>query len=751
MVWDGPPGTPSSGLPVQLTRFFGRRSELAELHRMIPRARLLTLVGAPGCGKTRLGIELGAQLAPGFRDGAWLVELASVADPGLVANAVGATLGVREQPGRALAETLIEALTTAELLLILDNCEHLTDAAAGLVRRLVGSCPSVRVLATSRVPLGLPGEQVWRVPPLDLAPAVDLFTDRAVLAAAGFQTDAAGRGAVAEICRRLGGLPLAVELAAAWTRVLSPGQILDRLGDALPLLRSGARAAGPRQETMEATVGWSYRLLRPAEQSLFDRLSVFTGGFDLAAAQAVAAPGEDVLDGLASLVDNSLVLATPMPAEPMRYRMLEPVRQCGEAWLAARGEERDLSRRRHAEHYLEVAQRWDAALRGDQRAAALRRLIRDEANLRQAYDWARGRCPELGLRLCAALAHFWELRGRVNDGRARLDEVLADDTIDRRVRATGLSRAGRLAWRQRDYSQARARFEESLSIVRELGDQLAVARRLRGLALVAMSEGDPGTAVQLCERSVATFRAHGDEQGLAWALIYLGWARYVHGEVARGDAHMREALAVNQAAGSVAARVNAHIGLAYGAVVAEDLRAERAHVVDALTALREVGGVVEEPDWLWASCALAAGEGRIRSAYRLAGAAEALGRRGGSLLNEQFEAPIERLLERAGHRLGRAEADRLKAEGARMALPALLAEALAEPGAETGPPLTAREREIAGLVARGLTNVEIARELFISKRTVESHVDHIKQKLGAGTRNQVMAWGLRELPEVRGP
>jgi predicted ATPase/DNA-binding CsgD family transcriptional regulator len=723
-------------LPARLTRFFGRDAESTALEEAITGARLVTLTGAPGCGKTRLGLELGDRLSERFRDGVAFTELAPISDPAQVASAVGVALRIDEEAGRPMAATLVDALGGAELLLVLDNCEHVDAAAADLAGRLVAACPAVRILATSRVPLGLPGEQVWSVPPLEGEPAVELFVDRAGLAAGGFAVDADGRALVERICDRLDGLPLAIELAAAWARVLSPGEILDRLDAALPLLTT-AREAGARQQTMEAAVEWSYRLLPAPEQRLFDRLSVFAGGFDLRAAEAIAA-SEAALGGLTVLVDHSLVLAERASADAMRYRLLEPVRQCGETWLAAQGEPEKIARR-HAEHYLEVALEADDGLRGGDRAGALRRLEQEEGNLLRALEWARDRDSELGLRLCAALAGFWELRGRVNDARARLEELLELDMPDRRLRATALSRAGRLAWRQQDHERARGLLEESVAIVRELGDKPGLARRLRNLALVSMSEGDLETGIRLCEESAAIFRAHDDEQGLVSALIFLGWARYAAEEFPAGDRHMRDALAVNRAVGSVAAAVNALIGLAYGANRQGNEPAQRAYLVEALTIMRNEGGPVEDPDWLWAASGLAAAEDRIRSAFRLAGAAQALGRRGGT--HTQFIGPLLESLDFEARRIGNANVERLEAEGARMTLDELMAEALAEPGDD---PLSPREREVAELVAQGLSNVEIASTLVISKRTVESHVDHIKRKLGYRTRNEVMAWAMRE-------
>jgi predicted ATPase/DNA-binding CsgD family transcriptional regulator len=727
--------------PAWLTHLFGREPEIAALGSVLDDARLVTLVGPPGAGKSRLSVEVADRVEPRLVDGVHVVELAPLADPRATAGAVGSALGIAEQPGRPMADTLVEALAEREVLLVLDNCEHLVAEAAEIVHRLLVECPSVSVLATSRVPLQLSGEHVWNVKPLDEAAAVEMFLDRALLATSDFPTGDAPRRLIREICERLDGLPLAIELAAAWTRVLSPTQIVERLDRALPMPKSGIRRETPHHETMDATVDRSYGLLDASAQALFETLSVFAGGFDLPAAEAVAAPGEDVLTGLTSLVNHSLVLTEPAAVETMRYRQLEPVRHCGARRLVARGDH-DVVRGRHAEHYLDVARCAAVELRGDQRGAALRRLEREEGNVLGALDWTRVHHSELGLRLAATLAPFWELRGRVNEGRAWLDEMLAIGAPERALRGTALARAGRLAWRQRDYAPARRMLEESLGIARELGDAVAVARRQRGLALVPMTEGDTATATELCERSIAACRAHGDDAGLVWGLIFLGLTRYIAGDLTGGDHHIDEALTLNRRVGSVAATVAGNLYASYAANRRGDLPAERTHIVEVLAAMRQPGGIVEEPDWLWASAALAAGEGRNEATLRLAGAAQALSRRTGSHINEQFMDSLDDVVTQARRHLGRARSDRLMADGAAMTFEQLMAEAEAMAGEGADHPLTPRETEIAELVGQGLNNVDIAQRLYISHRTVESHVEHIKRKLEVTTRHQVVMWAL---------
>jgi predicted ATPase/DNA-binding CsgD family transcriptional regulator len=740
-------GLPTSGsgnLPVQLTRFFGREAETAELEGVLAQARLVTLTGAPGCGKSRLGIEVGQHLAPRSRDGVWLVELAPVADPERVAGAVGFVLEIGERADRSMPDAICDALADRELLLVLDNCEHVAAAAAELTGQLVERCPSVRVLATSRLPLGLPGERVWAVAPLTAEPAVELFVDRARLLSNDFRVGDSGREQISRVCDRLDGLPLAIELAAAWTRVLPPAQIADRLDDALTLLATAGRTASPRQETMEATVDWSYQLLLPVEQRLFARLSVFAGGFDLAAVEAVAGPDQDALTGITALVDHSLVQVEPAPGGSMRYRMLEPLRQYGAAVLAA-GDERDEIRHCHAEHYLDVAQGFDAALRAGRRPEALRGMEREEGNFVAALEWAATQPSDLGLRLCAALAQFAELRGPVSEWRARMEEMLKVDTSDRRLRASVLSGAARLAWRQNEYGRARTLLEESLAIAYEFDDRPAVARRMRTLALVSMFEGDLEAAVELCEQSIAIFQTEGEERGLASSLIHLGWARYIEGDLGAGDAQMREALAISRARGYDTTIALSLLGLLFGAQLAKDLESARRYLVDALAAARDSGMAIGTAGWLWASAVFAADEGRSNNALRLVGGAEALSRRLGNDIGSEFMDQLRQpRLDPAFDAVGSEASARLVAEGSRMSLDELIAEAVAEPASETSGPLSRREREVADRVARGLTNAEIAEDLFISKRTVETHVDHIKQKLGHGSRSQVMAWALRE-------
>jgi predicted ATPase/DNA-binding CsgD family transcriptional regulator len=729
--------------PLLLSRYFGRDAARAELLGIIERSRLVTLVGAPGCGKTRLSLELVVHLAERCSADVRFVELAPVGESSMLASGVAAALGLRDQPDRSAEDALVEALADDNRLLVLDNCEHLLGAVAELAMRLLGACPSLRIVATSRSALGLRGERVWRVPPLDPGSAVELFRHRSGLDGPSAGSDRSADRVIDLICRRLDGLPLGIELAAAWAGVLTPMEIFDRLERALPLPSRHLRDTDPRHETMEATVEWSLRLLAPAEQLLFEQLSVFAGGFDLDAARAVAT-GDDVLDGLASLVDHSLVLADATTAETMRYRLLEPVRQCAEARLASRGA-RDAARHRHAEHYLQVARYIDAELRRHEPLSALSRLDEEEGNFRVALIWARRQADDIGLRLSTALAAPWAIRGRVNQARSWLDEMLEQHAgaADRRLRASGLARASRLAWRQRDYQLTTALLEESLAIERELGDSPAVARRLRSLALVAMARGDLTEAERLCRQSVSIFRSHGDRYGLTLALAFLGMTLQLVGEREQAEVYAREALDLHRVDRNVTAAIYSVASLAFGAIAAGDITRLRTHTAEVAELLRTLRGKHEDPSWLWwTAAALAGAERRYHAALRLAGAAEATARRDGLQLHEQLRTRVLPWLECARAQLGPAKTSELSAEGARLTLDELIDEALREPDRRTDPPLSPRELEIADLVAAGLTNSEIAERLVISTRTVESHVDHIKTKLGFARRARIVAWAI---------
>jgi predicted ATPase/DNA-binding CsgD family transcriptional regulator len=755
-------------LPERSARFFGRKAEVEELCRLVEGERLLSLVGAPGCGKTRLAIEVAAQVASAFDGGVRFVELASIGGPESVVTAVGLALGVPEGPGRSMLDVLTDALREAgPVLVLLDNCEHVLEGAAAWAGHVVTACPEVSVLTTSRAPLGVPGERRWNVPRLDLVAAVQLFTDRARAVSGGPEPgpdvgsngpDGSGgangpdEAVVEEICSRLDGLPLAVELTAAWSRLLSPGQILDRLTEGARELSAPGRGHEPRHDTMAAAVEWSYRLVPAGAQRVFERASVFAGGFDLEALEGVAGrddpadPDDDVLVWLAELVDNSLVLTERVPGGPMRYRMLEPVRQHAEARLARRGEG-DEVRRRHLDHYLDLAARYDPWQDFGDRAIRLEQLAQDEGNLLAAWEWARRQPSDVGLRLGVACGQYFAYGGRVNEGVRWFEEALAKGTEDRRLRADALLAVGQLAWRSGDYALARARLEDALVLAGSLGDPVFHGRALRILSAAEFSIGHTEVAADQAEQAIDLYRACGDGVGTAGALISRAWARYAQGDVDGGNDDMRAALVANEPFGNVTVTAYGHFGLSYGAALAGDTEAQHTHLAAARVAI-DAGGIVERADWLAQSAVLAAQQERPHTAVRLLGGMDTWGRRrGGSRMPAQLGALFTPIIEKLFLQVGSPLGDRLWARGREMRWAELVAEALSpEPDRS---PLTRRETEIAELVAEGLTNVDIARRLVLSRRTVESHIDHIRQKLTLGSRNEIIVWVLQESPPSR--
>jgi predicted ATPase/class 3 adenylate cyclase/Tfp pilus assembly protein PilF/DNA-binding XRE family transcriptional regulator len=570
------PQSPRTNLPVQPTSFIGREREQDEVLGLLDRAPLVTLIGAGGAGKTRLSLAVAARLVEQYPDGVWLVELAALTDAGLVPQAVARMLRLREEPGRPLLATITAALEPRHLLLMLDNCEHLVAACAELATALLSACPAVHLLATSREALEVAGEVTYRVPSLGapglahLSPlehlsgyeAVQLFLERARARRHDFALAARNARAVAQICAWLDGIPLAIELAAARTSTMSVEAIASRLDDCFRLLTGGPRTALPRQQTLRATLDWSYSLLSMPEQILLNRLSTFTGGWTLEAAEAVCSAegvqGIEVLDLLSALVNKSMVQIDDIDG-PSRYRLLETVRQYGQECLAARGEMGALQGE-HAHYYLELAEEADAALRGKAlhgkaQAEWLALLEQETDNLRAALRWARESGEaETGLRLAGALWRFWYMRGYVSEGRQWLDELLATDRYGHArasaaTRAKALNGAGVLATIQDDLDQATALYEESLALQRELGDRWGIAACLNNLGNVALDRGSYERAAILHEESLALRRESGDRWAVAASLNNLGEVARHQGKFDRAARLYEESLALHREVG----------------------------------------------------------------------------------------------------------------------------------------------------------------------------------------------------------
>jgi predicted ATPase/DNA-binding SARP family transcriptional activator len=551
-----PPQPAHTNLPVQLTSFIGRARELAELKRLLGSTHLLTLTGPGGIGKTRLALQLAAEVLEPFAAGAWLVELASLGDPALVTPTLAATLGVHEQPGRPLLDALLDYVRAKSLLLLLDNCEHLIEPCAPLVESLLRAAPGLRIVASSREALGLTGETVYRVPSLALPDprhlrdldalahneSVYLLVDRAQAAYPSFRLTARNAPAIVQICRRLDGIPLALELAAARTRVFPPEQIAARLSDRFRLLTGGSRTALPRHQTLLALIDWSYELLSEGERVLLRRLSVFAGGWSWEAAQAVCGDGlgDEVLDSLVSLVDKSLIVVEePMEAAEGRYRLLETIRQYAREKLLASGEA-EAVRDRHLEYFLRLAEEAEPRLRRAEQLGWLNRLETEHENLRTALAWSleRGKSDRV-LRLAGALSYFWELRGYWSEGCKWLDEALARASHEQRgkgsasepspltppeqaQRAKALYGSGRLRFMSLlDPDVSRAMVEESLRMWCELGDKWWMAVALEHVGFMSGVEGDVQMARTRLEEGVALAREVEDRWPLALCLVRL--------------------------------------------------------------------------------------------------------------------------------------------------------------------------------------------------------------------------------------
>ena len=507
-----------NNLPAQLTRLIGRTDEIAGVRQALNGNRLVTLTGPGGTGKTRLGLQVAAEVLAEFRDGVFFIDLSALTDADLVSQEIASTLRVRAEPGRALLETLSDHLQGKELLVVLDNFEQVLDAGAAVLEPLLRSAGALKALVTSRLPLHLYGETEFAVPPLALAnvdrlPDVDallrfealaLFAERAAAASPGFLVTPENGRAVAEITSRLDGLPLAIELAASRIRVLSPEQLLARLEHRLPLLQAQDRNVPERQRTLRRTIEWSYELLDEAERRMFCRVSVFAGGADLGAVDAVANPdgelGLDTIDGLASLVEASLVRRMETEGDEPRFVMLETIREYGLERLAASGEE-SVVRRRHAEHWIAVTERATGSLFGAEQVASRQRLERDHDNFRSAMSWIlRSGEAEVGLRLGAALREFVRVGSHVREGARWLEQVLALPGASGRthIRARALMAAADAAsWSGEMHGEAHIRItEEALAIYRELDDAIGIADALEecGVALLADGQADAGRA-----------------------------------------------------------------------------------------------------------------------------------------------------------------------------------------------------------------------------------------------------------------
>ncbi len=596
---------PPSNLPARVSTFIGREAELAGVRRLITDSRLVTLTGSAGVGKTRLGLQVAAGLLASSRDGVWFADLAPLQDPDLVALTVASVLGIPEDPGLSPVHTLVEAVGEQSMLVLLDNCEHVIDACAKLADMLLRHCPNTRLLATSREPLGIDGERVHRIPPLDMpaddddvdtirsTEAVRLFADRAAQQGVSLTWDRPTASVAGRVCRRLDGSPLAIELAAARLRVMSVTELDARLDQRFAILTGGSRAALPRQQTLLAMLDWSWELLNSAERHVLARLSVFAGGFDLAAAEAVTVGAEvlpdEIVRHLGALVDKNLVQFEDSGGGPVRYRLLETVRQYGARQLEALGPSAvDDARSAHRDQYLALAEAAAPQLVGHDQSEWLDRLDLELGNIRAAiaYSLKRRDLPP-GIRLAAALRVFWKARGHATEGiealRALLDLPAGEQAL---LRARGLAAAAYLLEQTGGYAIAEQYCAEGLAIARAAGNDHLVADLLYLRAYVLLRRGQPGKALPFIEAGLGLARQQEEPHVTAHLLAARSFALDLRGDHADALHDARESVLLYRQAGD-----RRHVGtmlgnLGYAELSLGELDAARTHLVESLDIAR---------------------------------------------------------------------------------------------------------------------------------------------------------------------
>ncbi len=859
-----------NNLPAQLTSLLGREQEVMTVCALLrqPGVRLLTLTGTGGIGKTRLGLQVAKELLDEFVDGVYFVPLAPIADPSLVIPIIAQVLGINEDGGRPFQGLLQTYLRNKHLLLLLDNFEQVTAAAPELANLLSG-CPDLKVMVTSRAVLHLHGEHEFPVPPLALPdlqhftqrpesealskyPAINLFLQRASAIKPGFALTEANARVVAEICARLDGLPLAIELAAARIKLLSPRALLQRLSHRFEVLTSRAQNVPERQQTLRNMLAWSYDLLNVQEQRIFRRLSIFAGGCTLEAIEYLcSALGDDceegvVLDGVASLIDKSLMQSTEQGVngeEERRFVMLETVREYGLEALAASGE-MEVIQQAHAAYYLRLAEEAEQELGGPRQATWLKRLEREHDNLRAALGWllergeakAGGQHKEMALRLGGALRRFWIIHSHISEGRHFLEQALAgSEGVTASVRAKALVAAANLAVIQIDYGRAELLAAESLAQFRQLGDQAGIALSLYLLGSAAWARGDTSSARPLIEEALALSRAVDDKERVAWSLFTLALLDSSQGEYARARALFEESLAMHREVGSkrgmasslsqlaqvlfvsrgdlarvsslleeglalfrelgdkegIAASLNlaGQVAFSQGDIAAARSLAEESvllyremmgyqwSMTSALSFLARVaafqGNAVEARTLYEESLALAremdhkesvassleglagvvAAQEEPAWAAQLWGAAETLRSTIGVPIPPVERDGYEQAVAAARSQLGEGNFAVKWAEGRAMTPKQAIAahgETIVLSPATTGVSapsypagLTTREVDVLRLVARGLSNSQIARELVLSEKTVAAHLTHIFNKTNSENRAAAAAFAIR--------
>jgi predicted ATPase/DNA-binding CsgD family transcriptional regulator len=760
------PARRQGNVPAEVTSFVGRRSELAEVRKKLTQARLVSLVGPGGVGKTRLAIRLATDLGRGFGDGGWLVELAEVLDPALVSSTVMTALDLRDQAAPEPLALLLSYLRAKELLLVVDNCEHLLDAAAEVVTDIIKAAPGVRIIATSREPLAVPGEHVVPVPPLELplppsgepladvrrSEAVLLFTERAAAASGRFELTTANQSAVADLCRRLDGLPLAIELAAVRTRVLTVDQILDRLSDRFSLLTGGSRAALPRHQTLRTTIEWSHDLLTESERAVLRRSRVFAGRFTLEDVESVGTsedlPSAQVLDLLASLVDKSLVMKDD-GRRFATFRLHETMREFAGVKLREAGEEEAVElrcteyyRARCAQSALEGRYRlldwleW-ADLQIDNVRAVLRRCaVREDA--------------ERGTELAVSLGWYWITRA-TTEGIRWLDVFLASG-LDHAASGWAYFIRGFLAVLKADPGAAGPVLDKAIAVARQSGQRDLLAEALSMASIAANGVGDRSAARRLLDEAAQVTAAGLDyPPGPVAVLQARAFNGFFQSDLGEVRAAATQGVQLARQSGDLYALEIMLLNLGSAALFTGDLDDARPLLAEAIQLAHRLDDRVAIFYLLDAFGCRAALSGQARLAAHLFGAASTIRSEAGANVMP-FLAPL--LSQAEGSAVAALGATRFAAElaaGQRLDREAALDLALGKTAVDAARdahgasavkagPLATREAEVAGLVADGLTNKQIGTRLFISERTVDSHVRSIMNKLGVSSRAQIAAW-----------
>jgi predicted ATPase/DNA-binding CsgD family transcriptional regulator len=758
---------PADRLRGELTEFVGRRAELVLVRRALSSARLVTLIGPGGIGKTRLAIEAASGARRAFSDGVGVAELGGLRDAALLVPEVARSLGLADKSARWAVASLSDRLASRRVLLVLDQCEHLADACAVMADALLRACPGLRIVATSRHVLGVAGEVTVAVPPMTVPAdcpsavpeellryeAVRLFADRAAAVLPGFAVNAENGATVAAVCRALDGIPLAIELAAVRLRSLSPQQVLARLDQRFQLLSGGGPADQPHHRTLQAALEWSYGLLTEAEQAMWRRVSVFAGSFDLDAAEAVCAgegiAARSVVDLVDGLVAKS-ILAHAAGNAKARYRLLDTIGEFGLQKLRAEGGERSF-RARHRDWYAALAARREAF--GPRRARWITDLDTEHENLRGAIEFCMSDPGEVaaGATLACHLWRYWETHGHLTEGRRIMAALLDKLDAMAAARPRALWVAGFLALVQGDAARARALLEAALAAARHAGDaqDVAYASSFLGYALYYLGEEDQGHA--LAETALELHQQAGDQVGVVLAQMQFGYIHLCAGEARSAADWFGKCASTCESSGNTWYYAYARWGLGVAALLLADPGAAAGLVRAALDSMRKLDdpmGVVLCLDALaWVDVA----HDQAHRALTLLAAADAawaaIPATPQPVLREHHDVALAAARDAVPEPAFAAAVS----EGTAMSQAQAIAYALGEPAppkarSDTRPAaahraqLTRRERDVAALVARGLSNGEIAGKLVISARTVETHVQHIMDKLGVGTRAQIAAW-----------